>query len=388
MLYRRPDYFDEFTCTADQCQDTCCAGWQIMIDDDSIEKYKKIKGDYIWKVMACVDWEEGCFRQDTAKRCAFLNPDNLCDLYKNAGKDALCKTCRDYPRHTEEYEEVREVTLSVSCPEVARILMERMTPVTFIQEERPEEEETLEFDDFDPFLYSIIEESEDAMLEILQNRRLPLQERAVLVLAMAHDMQRRINHRDMFACTQVIEKYKKPKAQEYVREYIQKKFRCTPQESEYRKVDVSVEEQLSRDMFPLLYELEILREEWKELLHKSQNLLFYSMQESFAALKIEFDLWQKENPEIEIHLEQILVYFLYTYYPGSVYDGKLFAKVQMAVYCTWMIQLLWMARWIRNGRKLESAEMTEILYRFSREIEHSHENLEKLDKMMGKKWLL
>ena len=378
MLYIRPDYFHEFKCTADKCQDTCCAGWQIMIDDASIEKYKKIKSDYIWKVMTCVDWEEGCFRQDKAKRCAFLNPDNLCDLYKNVGETALCKTCREYPRHTEEFEEVREVTLSVSCPEVARILMERMEPVRFIQEEHPEEEETLEFEDFDPFLYSIIEEARDAMLEILQSRTLPLQERAVLALAMAHDMQRRINHRDMFACTQVIEKYGKPKAQEYIRDYIQKKT-----------ADGMVsEEQLSRVMFPLLYELEILREDWEELLHKSQNTLFFSMQESFGTLKGEFDYWKKDNPEIDIHLEQILVYFLYTYFPGSVYDGKLFAKVQMAVHCTWMIQLLWMAKWRMNGRKLDRVEMTEILYRFSREIEHSDENLEKLDEMMIKKWLI
>lgn len=384
MIYKRPDYFHEFKCTADQCQDTCCAGWQIMIDDASIEKYKKIKGDYIWKVMTCVDWEEGCFRQDNTRRCAFLNPDNLCDLYKNVGEDALCKTCREYPRHTEEFEEVREVTLSASCPEVARILMERMSPVTFTQEERPEEE-NLEFEDFDPFLYSMIEESRGAMLEILQSRTLPLQERAVLVLAMAHDMQRRINHRDMFACTQVIEKYRKPKAQKYVHDYIKKKTA-----GEIRETDkyMSAEEQLSHEMFSLLYELEILREEWEELLHKSQSVLFFSTQENYGVLRDEFALWKKENPEIEIHLEQILVYFLYTYFPGSVYDGKLFAKVQMAVYCTWIIQLLWMARWQMNDRKLERAEMTESLYRFSREIEHSDDNLEKLDKMMEKKWLI
>lgn len=384
MIYTRPDYFQEFKCTADRCQDTCCAGWQIMIDDDSIKRYKKIKGDYIWKIMTCIDWEEGCFRQDNTKRCAFLNSDNLCDLYKNVGEDALCKTCREYPRHTEEFEDVREVTLSVSCPEVARILMERLTPVSFVQEEYPEEKEILEFEEFDPFLYSIIEESREAMLKELQNRSIPLRERAVLVLAMAHDMQRRINRREMFACMSVIEKYKKPKAQKYVHDYIQKNI----EEMSLTESGMLKEEQLSRKMFSLLYELEMLREEWDVLLHKSQNMLFFSSWEKFGSLKRKFELWEKENPEIEIHLEQILIYFLYTYFSGSVYDGKLFAKVQMAVYCTWMIQLLWMARWQMNGQKLEKLEMTEILYRFSREIEHSDENIEKLDKMMEKKWLI
>lgn len=375
MIYTRPDYFNEFKCIADKCPDTCCAGWQIVIDDASLEKYKKLKGDYIWKVMSCVDWEEGCFRQDNEKRCAFLNPDNLCDLYKNAGEESLCKTCRDYPRHTEEFDGVREVTLSVSCPVVARLLMERMTPVKFVTEEHPEEEETLEFGDFDPFLYSIIEDGRAAMMDILQNRNLPMKERAVLVLGMAHDMQRRINHRELFACDQVIAKYKREKSQEYVREYLQQK-------------SLQEEEILTKEMFPLIYELELLREEWDDLLHKSQNMLFFSMKEEFAQLKKEFDLWKSEKPEMEIHLEQIMVYFLYTYFPGSVYDGQLFAKAQMAVYCTWMIELLWMAKWLTNGKKLNLEEMTELLYRFSREIEHSDENLETIDQIMIKKWLI
>lgn len=378
MLYTRPDYFHEFKCTADRCPDTCCAGWQIMIDKDSIEKYKRIKGDYIWKIMACVDWEEGCFRQDQARRCAFLNPDNLCDLYKNVGKDALCKTCRDYPRHIEEFEDVRDVTLSASCPEVAKILMDRIRPVTFLREEYSQEEETLEFEDFDPFLFSIIEEGKDAMIKILQNREIPLQERAVLILAMAHDMQGRINRREMFACTQVIEKYQKPKAKDYIHDYLQKKM----------AEGLFAEAQLSEEMFLLLYQLECLSEEWDEVLHQSQNLLFASGKSYYADIKERFVQWKKETPNIQIHLEQIFLYFLYTYFPGSVYDGKLFAKVQMAVYCTWMIELLWMAQWLANGYTLQKEEMTEILYRFSREIEHSPDNLEKLDEIMEKKWLI
>ena len=375
MIYTRPDYFNEFKCTAAKCKDTCCAGWQIVIDEESLEKYKKIKGDYIWKVMTNVDWEEGCFRQDNAKRCAFLNEENLCDLYINAGEESLCKTCRDYPRHTEEFEGVREVTLSVSCPEVARILMERMTPVHFITEERPEEEETEFFGDFDPFLYSAIEDGRTAMIEILQNRNLPMKERAILVLGMAHDMQRRVNHRELFECDRVIEKYKKAKSKEFVREYLNQK-------------DSVEEENLTREMYPLIYELELLREEWDILLKKSQAILFDSAEESFAIRKKEFELWKSANPDMEIHLEQIMVYFLYTYFPGSVYDGQLFAKAQMSVHCTWMIELLWMARWIENGKAIKLEEMTELLYRFSREIEHSDENLEALDEMMIKKWLI
>ena len=69
-----------------------------------------------------IDWEEECFYQNN-RRCAFLNDENLCDLYKELGPDSLCDTCRLYPRHTEEYEGLRELSLSLSCPEAARIIL-------------------------------------------------------------------------------------------------------------------------------------------------------------------------------------------------------------------------------------------------------------------------
>lgn len=375
MIYTTPDYYDKFKCIADKCPDTCCAGWQIVIDEESMKKYQSFKGDYVWKVMGCVDWETETFRQDKAKRCAFLNKENLCDLYTNAGESYLCKTCREYPRHTEEFEGVREITLSVSCPEVARILMEQMEPVKFITEEKEEVEETEDFSEFDPFLFSILEDARKEMIDILQDRSLPLKERSMLVLGMAHDMQGRINRSDMFACSEVIEKYTTEKARAFVKRHLAKKS----QEEEAA---------LTREMFEKLYKLEVLRDDWEDILHKTKTTLFLTMSKSYGELQQEFENYKKEHSEIEIHLEQILVYFLFTYFPGAVYDGLVFAKAQMAVYCAWMVELLWMTDWISSDKILEKQRMTESLYRFSREVEHSDENLKKLDRIMEKKYLL
>ena len=38
MLYVFPDYYKRFTCLADACDDTCCAGWQIVVDEKSLNK--------------------------------------------------------------------------------------------------------------------------------------------------------------------------------------------------------------------------------------------------------------------------------------------------------------------------------------------------------------
>ena len=103
MLYTYPHYYRKFQCIASECEDTCCAGWEIMIDDKALEKYKKAKGPVGNRLKNSINWKEGSFLQ-YHHRCAFLNDENLCDLYTEMGPDSLCRTCRMYPRHVEEFE--------------------------------------------------------------------------------------------------------------------------------------------------------------------------------------------------------------------------------------------------------------------------------------------
>lgn len=385
MLYTIPDYYKEFHCIADRCEDTCCAGWQIVIDEKALAKYKRVRGDFMWRMLRSVDWKNGVFRQDREKRCAFLNEKNLCDLYAACGEKSLCKTCRQYPRHIEEFEGVREVTLSISCPEVARILMARKTPVTFLSYEKEGEEE---YEDFDPFFFSILEDARKEMIRILQDRSMPLKNRVLLVLGMAHDMQGRVNRQEMFDCFSVIEKYSGERAAEYAAAYLEQaetnlSWR-SPECPELEKGHMA----MTRELFDKLYELELLREDWDMLLQETEVMLYTKWDRDYKEILEAFESWAKEHSDIAIHLEQLLVYFLFTYFPGAVYDGEVYAKVQMAVYCTWMIRELWMARWMKNEKSLDLEEMTDLVYRFSREVEHSDENLKHVEKIMEKKWFL
>ena len=36
----RPDYYDKFTCIADQCPTTCCQEWKIAVDDETLRRWK------------------------------------------------------------------------------------------------------------------------------------------------------------------------------------------------------------------------------------------------------------------------------------------------------------------------------------------------------------
>lgn len=371
MLYTIPDYYKEFHCIADECEDTCCAGWQIVIDDKALAQYKKVRGNFQWRMLRSINWRTGTFCQDNEKRCAFLNDANLCDLYINQGENSLCRTCRLYPRHIEEFEGLREITLSMSCPEAARILMERKTPVTFLTYEKEGQEE---YEDFDPFLFSILEDARTEMIRILQDREIPMRERVVLVYGMAHDMQGRINRQEMFSCMDVIEKYSGDGARKFARSFAEK-------EGVKQREIV-----LGEEMFGKLYELEMLKETWYVLLKETERILYGEGKDAYAKIRGDFADWMQSHPEMEIHMEQLMVYFLFTYFLGAVYDGEVFAKTQMAVYCVWMISELWMARWVQNDKALEMDEMIDLVYRFSREVEHSDENLKRVEAMMRKKF--
>lgn len=356
MLYVKPDYYKEFSCIADKCEDTCCAGWKIVIDKASLKRYRQISGPFKKRMRRSVNWLSGTFKQDKEKRCAFLNDRNLCDLYLEQGEAGFCNTCSSYPRHTEEFEGVREISLSVSCPEVARIIMDKMTPVSF---ELYEDEEEEEYEDFDPFLFSILEDARNVMIKILQNRELSILERAAVVLELAKEIQKRVDEGNMFTCSEIIEEYENKK-----------------------DFEINPDKKNPQPFFNLLYKLELLKKDWEVQLKKTEMLLYTEGRSSYEDISKAYEEWEKEHPETDIHKEQLLVYFLFTYFPGAIYDGAIYTKAKLAVYCVWMIDELWKSVWMENGGIMERIEMTELVYRFSREVEHSDKNLKLLEELL------
>ncbi|MGN1267660.1 MAG: flagellin lysine-N-methylase [Dorea sp.] len=384
MLYTIPDYYKEFTCTADACEDTCCAGWQIVIDKKSQNKYKKVQGDFRKRLLHSIRWREEVFKQDKEKRCAFLNENNLCDMYMALGPDSLCKTCRLYPRHIEEFEGVREISLSLSCPEVAKILLSRKEPVCFLDYEKDGEEE---YEDFDIFLYSKLADARNVMFDILQDRSKSISVRSGLVLAIAHDMQGRIQRGELFACDEVLEKYQTEAA-----------VRFLEKKCEEWKQDQTAKYLFAEENIFKLYELELLKESWFVALKETECWLYaYKRQtddldksvETYNSYSEQFEKWMDEYmPEWDIISEQLLVYFIFTYFCGAVYDGRVYAKTQMAVYSLLVISEILKGRWLKNEKMLDMDDVRDVVYRYSRELEHSDKNLEKLEKMMEKDvWL-
>ena len=131
MKYYYPDYFDDFECVpGHECPDSCCIRWQIVVDPDTLKKYRHVQGPLGKRMAEKIDFSTGriCPHGED-NRCEFLNEDNLCDIVLELGENALCETCHTHPRHEEVYPNVRERSLAMTCPIACKQLLERKEPV-------------------------------------------------------------------------------------------------------------------------------------------------------------------------------------------------------------------------------------------------------------------
>ena len=141
-------------------------------------------------------------------------------------------------------------------------------------------------------------------------------------------------------------------------------------------------------MFQNQYQMEHLREDWESYLQEMEKLLYGNTNEKidkkrYIEMIQEFHAWMaKEMPEYEIQYEQLLVYFISTYFCGAVYDGEAFAKAKMAAVSTLLIHELLMAQWIKKEKVLDINDVIDTVYRYSRELEHSDSNLNLIQELL------
>ena len=374
MRYLKPHYYDKFVCTAEKCPDTCCAGWQIMIDEDSLDRYGNEPGEFGKRLRNSIDWEEECFYQNDT-RCAFLNDKNLCDLYKALGPDALCDTCRLYPRHTEEYEGLRELSLSLSCPEAARIMLSCKEPVRFLEEETDEEDD---FEEFDFMMFSQLEDTRDVLFSVLQDRSLSLTLRMVVSEQLAECYQICMEEGREFDIDELLQDCLRHQKENTLREFVED---CLAGKG----VDAASLHQWEkqREELQVLYGLERLRPQWDQVLDDADRWLYQGSKEHYLQICEEFHRMygalSDHKEEWENLGEQLLMFFVYTYFCGAVYDDMVCSKMELALFSVRWIQEFLIVRWLENGKQLSMQDVEQISWWYAREIEHSDDNLNALE---------
>lgn len=170
-----PNYYKDFQCIAHKCRHSCCVGWEICIDEGSLEKYKNTDGDLGKRLAESIDGDS--FRLDKDERCPFLNRKGLCDIIIEKGEDYLCQICRDHPRFYNLFSHRTEAGLGLSCEEAARIILtqKERTYLTIIDEEPIDEELP---SDVERYVIS----QREKIFDILQDRSRSIDHRAEKML--------------------------------------------------------------------------------------------------------------------------------------------------------------------------------------------------------------
>lgn len=167
MIIKYPTYYKNFKCIADKCTDTCCVGWQVVIDEKTAEFYNNLKGEFGNKLRdkMVVDEEGDIVFVNEKGRCPFLNNCNLCEIYINTGEENLSHTCTMFPRFYETFGGTREMGLSLSCP-VANELILSDTQISF---EEDFNDEMPEINDIDADLYMCLKAEREKLIDFAKS---------------------------------------------------------------------------------------------------------------------------------------------------------------------------------------------------------------------------
>lgn len=123
MKLYAPKYYKNFRCIADKCEHSCCIGWEIDIDENTAERYKKLEDGYGAVIIDSISTEgTPHFNLGKHDRCPHLDDRGLCRIITNVGEEYLCDICREHPRFY-NFTSVAEVGIGMSCPEAARIIL-------------------------------------------------------------------------------------------------------------------------------------------------------------------------------------------------------------------------------------------------------------------------
>lgn len=368
MKFRYPSYYDRFTCIADRCEDTCCAGWEIDIDDASYEFYMGIQGEFGRELRDNIKEYEGQedvyerhgFILRDQRRCPFLDKDNLCVIYQKLGEEALCDVCTDTPRNYLEYGGAREVSLSASCAEAGRLIYGSEEPITFVEKQIEGELDFQESDE-ELVLAEEIRWARDMAIRIVQNWQIPVEKRICAYLAFAEEVQKRLNE-------DAIVDIHKIKVEPYL---------CDSTFVEETDKGRAVTFFLQR--MKSFTQLESISEEWEQMLELLQKRYVEPADgaERYRKERKAFDRELKRQGR-EYEKEHLMVYYSFLCLARCVDDYDFLGKAKLAVASFLMIRDMDTAWCGECGGRYTKEDRIKTARIYAKEVEHSENNLEYL----------
>jgi lysine-N-methylase len=218
-----PQYLNDFSCTGSACEDTCCAGWRVDIDEDTYKQYRKTRDVELKPLLdkkvtrqrsKASSRSYAKIQMDKSGRCSFLNEDSLCKIQLQLGPEFLSNTCAIYPRTISKINGIVEKSLTMSCPEAARLALLNANGIEFDQTVEPLETRgyfSKQIDTTNPKLNNKIQnyfwELRIFSIQVLQDRSYTLAERLIILGMFIQKVQELINNGDVHSIPDNIARY-------------------------------------------------------------------------------------------------------------------------------------------------------------------------------------
>ena len=181
------EYMEKFSCIGPKCEDDCCHGWTVFIDKETYEKYLKIKDeDMLEKLEGNLkkndnyncEFNYGIMNMKENGKCPMQEESKLCEIHKKKGADYLSSTCYVYPKILNCLGKTRELSGTISCPEIARkvLLNKEKMKFNFIDETKLNQKilkvavKNIKENEIKSGWKIYIREIRSAAIEIIQNR--------------------------------------------------------------------------------------------------------------------------------------------------------------------------------------------------------------------------
>lgn len=323
MDYIQPWFYDQFHCIAHLCNDTCCAGWEIYIDDASLANYRGDNSEFgLYRQSKIVETADGAtFILAENKRCPFLNSQNLCTMILEDGASSLCHICTHHPRFYKEYGHYDEQGIGLCCPEGSRLLLS--APLHF--QRRHVEAETPP----DPVAETIFE-LRGLLQEILLDRELSFTDRCLEALQVARQAQSQL-------------------------------YGQTARQGE----PLVTKETLYQTLLTQMMALEPINEEWQTYLE--------AMKAQLPRLLVREGDFCHSSACDPNQYGDISAYILYRHFPDALWDGEIVPRLTFAVLGALFVHLCYLSAWIKQ-ETLTQEDKAVHLKNWSKQVEYSDEN--------------
>jgi len=116
-------YMKTFRCVGSECPFNCCSSWTIPLTKEDIGRLDRHR-EKLGTLKAHFNIEQMQISKGTHGNCALLDDVGWCRAQQAAGHGVLPTACQTYPRQLHQLEDTIQLSGELSCPEIARLIIE------------------------------------------------------------------------------------------------------------------------------------------------------------------------------------------------------------------------------------------------------------------------